>query len=77
MIAIQYAKAMGLRVIGIDINDAQLQSAQSLGADLIVNSRTEPDYVDKIKAKTDGGAHAAVVFSAAKAAYNQAPAILR
>jgi D-arabinose 1-dehydrogenase-like Zn-dependent alcohol dehydrogenase len=77
LIAIQYAKAMGLRVIGIDINDAQLQSAQSLGADLTVNSRTELDYVDKIKVKTNGGAHAAVVFSAAKVAYDHAPAILR
>lgn len=68
---------MSLRVIGVDVNDAQLQSARSLGADMIVNSRTEPDYVEKIKATTNGGAHAAVVFSAAKAAYDHAPAILR
>lgn len=68
---------MHLRVIGIDISDAQLESAKSLGAEHIHNSLTEPDYIEKIKKETNGGAHAAVVFSAAKAAYNNAPKVLR
>lgn len=68
---------MHLRVIGIDVSDTQLESAKSLGADHIYNSLTEPDYVEKIKQETNGGAHAAVVFSAAKAAYNNAPKVLR
>ena len=68
---------MRLSVIAIDVNDAQLESARSLGADLVINSRTESDYIDKIKAVTEGGAHAAVIFSAAKVAYDRAPATLR
>ncbi|KAL4876848.1 chaperonin 10-like protein [Aspergillus karnatakaensis] len=76
-LAIQYAKAMGLKVIGIDISDAQLQSAVELGADATYNSGSDGSYAERIKELTGGGAHAAAVFSASNAAYASAPDVLR
>ncbi|CAI7565800.1 unnamed protein product [Penicillium bialowiezense] len=75
-LAIQYAKALKLRVIGIDISDSQLESAKSLGADLTFNSATNLSYQKEIFAKTNG-AHAAVVLSASNIAYQNAPSVLR
>ena len=78
LFAIQYAKAMGLKTIGIDVNDATLTLAKEAGADLTFNSMSQrATYVDEIKKATSGGAHAAAVFSAAKPAYDGAPAVLR
>jgi propanol-preferring alcohol dehydrogenase len=76
-LGIQYAKAMGLKVIGIDVNDAILGVAKELGADLTFNSLTDKSYVEDLIAATKGGCHAAVVFSAAYAAYDGTPQILR
>lgn len=73
---ISFAKAMGLRVAGIDINDEVLKAATDCGAELVFNSRT-PDFALKLKEETAGGAHAAVVFSAAQAAYDGASQVLR
>ncbi|KAH8754659.1 alcohol dehydrogenase [Hyaloscypha sp. PMI_1271] len=76
-LGIQYAKALGLNVIGIDINDGILDIAKELGADVTFNSLTQKHYVDELKLLTRGGCHAAVVFSAAGAAYAGVPPILR
>src|SRR4029453_164787 len=41
--AVQYARAMGLNVIAVDVSDAKLQLAGKLGASLVVNARdTDP-----------------------------------
>lgn len=40
-LAIQYAKIMGLRVCAIDVDDAKLAHAKRLGADIVVNAKTE------------------------------------
>ncbi len=40
-LAIQYAKAMGLFVCAIDIDDGKLVHAKRLGADLMINARLE------------------------------------
>ncbi|RDW76939.1 hypothetical protein BP6252_04992 [Coleophoma cylindrospora] len=76
-LGIQYAKAKNLKVIAIDVSEAQLENAKALGADLTYNSMTDPDYVQNLKKATNGGAHAAIIFSAAQAAYINAPKILR
>lgn len=55
-LAIQYAKAMGLKVCAVDIDDGKLAHATRLGADLVVNA-AEGDPVAAVKAGTDGGAH--------------------
>jgi propanol-preferring alcohol dehydrogenase len=76
-LATQYAKAMSLNVIAIDINDDTLAICKSQGADYIFNSKTNPSYVEEIKKITNGGCHATAVFSASNAAYASAPSILR
>lgn len=76
-IATQYAKAMGFKVVAIDINDSTLEVCKAQGADAVFNSKTDPDYVQKIKDLTKGGVHAAAVFSNAQIAYTNAPNILR
>ena len=73
---IRLAKAMGFRVVGVDINDEVLQVAKNEGADIVFNSRNA-DFVSEFKTATNGGADAAVVFSAAQAAYDSATKILQ
>ncbi|KAK5209188.1 hypothetical protein LTR99_010731 [Exophiala xenobiotica] len=73
---IRFAKAMGLKVVGIDINDEVLAEAKENGADVTVNSK-QPDFDEHVKNVTRDGADAAVVFSAAQAAYDSATKILR
>ncbi len=71
-LAVQYAKhAFGARVIAVDLNDDKLKLAQEVGAEVIINPSKE-DAAEKIKAVTDGGAHATVVTAVAKAAFNSA-----
>ncbi|MEM6161281.1 alcohol dehydrogenase AdhP [Erwinia sp. P6884] len=75
-LALQYAKnVFNAKVIAVDINDAQLQFATEMGADLVVNSLKE-DAAKVIQEKT-GGAHAAVVTAVAKAAFNSAVDAMR
>jgi propanol-preferring alcohol dehydrogenase len=76
-LASQYAKAMGLKVLGVDINDNTLEVFSKQGADAVFNSRTNPNYVEEIKKLTDGGVHAVAVYSDSSAAYAGAPKILR
>jgi D-arabinose 1-dehydrogenase-like Zn-dependent alcohol dehydrogenase len=73
---IRIAKAMGLKVVGLDINDEVLQAATENGADVTINTRSA-DFDKQAKDATGGGADAAVVFSAAQAAYDSATKILR
>jgi propanol-preferring alcohol dehydrogenase len=40
-LAVQYAKAMGFHVVGVDIDEAKLTLARTLGADLVVNAATQ------------------------------------
>ncbi|KAI0455629.1 hypothetical protein F5B21DRAFT_503188 [Xylaria acuta] len=76
--AVQYAKAMGFKVIGVDISDDSLASATEYGADVVFNSRTQADtYVDEIRKLSTKGVHAAAVFSGANAAFDGAIPLLR
>jgi len=75
-LALQYAKnVFNAKVIAIDVNDKQLALAKEMGADLILNPKT--DNVDEIIQKEVGGAHAAVVTAVAKSAFNSAVASVR
>jgi len=76
-LGIQYAKALGYKVIGIDVIDTQLDEASASGADHVFNSMTDKDYLTKIMKITDGGCHAAVNFTASKPAYDATPKLLR
>jgi D-arabinose 1-dehydrogenase-like Zn-dependent alcohol dehydrogenase len=76
-LACQYSKAMGFKVLGIDVNDATLDVFKKQGGDAIFNSRSNKNYVEELKQLTNGGVHAAAVFSDADAAYASAPSIVR
>lgn len=68
---------MGYKVIGMDISKAQLEAAQAAGADIVINTMEQPEFETKVKKVTDGGCHAAAVFSASNIAYESAPKTLR
>ncbi|ADV22294.1 alcohol dehydrogenase, propanol-preferring [Cryptococcus gattii Ru294] len=72
-LAVQYAKAMGLKVVAIDTGAAKEKLVKSLGADAWVDFKTTKDLVADVKAATGGeGPAAAVVTASHKAGYTQA-----
>jgi propanol-preferring alcohol dehydrogenase len=73
-LAVQIAAQRGSRVVAIDIAPEKLELAMSLGAERIFNASTT-DIRKELRAM--GGAHFALVTSAAKAAYELAFGSLR
>ncbi|OFS27018.1 alcohol dehydrogenase AdhP [Brevibacterium sp. HMSC07C04] len=69
-IAVQYAVAMGLRVVAVDIAEDKLALAQKHGAEIIVNALTE-DPAQAIQDKI-GGAHGVLVTAVHEQAFSQA-----
>ncbi|GAJ38420.1 putative Zn-dependent alcohol dehydrogenasev [Parageobacillus caldoxylosilyticus NBRC 107762] len=69
-IALQYAKAMGLNVVAVDISDEKIDLAKQLGADIAINGLKE-DPVEAIHQKV-GGVHAAISVAVTKKAFEQA-----
>lgn len=69
-LAIQYAKAMGLLVCAVDIDDGKLAHAKRLGADLIFNAKAgDPAFA--LKKKTGGGAHGVLITAPSLIAFKQ------
>jgi propanol-preferring alcohol dehydrogenase len=68
--AVQYAKAMGLNVIAVDVDDAKLELARKLGASLGVNAR-KADPAAFVK-KEAGGAQGVLVTAVSPKAFEQA-----
>jgi propanol-preferring alcohol dehydrogenase len=73
--AVQYAKAMGLNVVAVDIDDKKLALAKQLGASLTVNA-LQTDPVSFLK-KEIGGAHGVLVTAVSIKAFEQAQGMLR
>ncbi len=69
-LAIEYAKAMGLHVCAVDIDDGKLAHATRLGADAVVNALDE-DPVNAVVKVTDGGAHGVLITAPSLSAFNQ------
>jgi propanol-preferring alcohol dehydrogenase len=69
-LAIQYAKAMGLQVCAVDIDDRKLAHATKLGADLVVNAKS-PDAVEAVRKGTSGGAHGVLITAPSLGAFKQ------
>lgn len=67
-VAIQYAKAMGLKVAAIDIAEDKLELARATGADIAVNALAA-DAVEKVLAATGGGAQGVLVTAVSTAAF--------
>jgi len=74
-IAVQYAKAMGLRVAAVDIADDKLALASKHGAEIVVNALNE-DPIAAIQ-KATGGAHGVLVTAVHPAAFGQAIGMTR
>jgi len=74
-IAVQYARAMGLRVAAVDIDDAKLELARRHGAELTVNALTQ-DPAAVVQERT-GGAHGVLVTAVHPKAFGQALGVAR
>ena len=69
-LAVQYAKAMGLRVCAVDIDDGKLAHATRLGAEAVVNAR-QGDPIAAVVAITGGGAHGVLITAPSLPAFKQ------
>ncbi|MCR9086598.1 MAG: alcohol dehydrogenase AdhP [Rhodobacteraceae bacterium] len=71
--AVQYAKAMGLHVIAVDIAEDKLALATKLGADMVLNAR-ETDAVAEVQ--KGGGAEGVLVTAVAPDSFAQGVGML-
>jgi D-arabinose 1-dehydrogenase-like Zn-dependent alcohol dehydrogenase len=74
-VAVQYAIAMGLHVVAVDISEEKLALARKLGAKLTINANTT-DPVATIQ-KEIGGAHGVLVTAVSRSAFAQALGMVR
>lgn len=74
-IAVQYARAMGMRVAAVDVDDAKLALATKHGAEVTVNAATV-DPVAEVQLRT-GGAHGVLVTAVHPQAFAQATGMCR
>jgi propanol-preferring alcohol dehydrogenase len=75
-LAIQYAKAMGLQVCAVDIDDGKLAHAKKLGADLLVNAK-DGDAAAAVAEGTHGGAHGVLITAPSLIAFKQGVGMTR
>jgi propanol-preferring alcohol dehydrogenase len=73
---VQYAKAMGLRVIAMDIGHEKLKFCMEIGADFVV-SALDPDAAAQVVAITNGGSHGVCVFASQASAFQAAITMCR
>ena len=74
-VAVQYAKAMGLHVVAIDISEDKLALARRLGADIALNAAV-PDLAGEVSRRT-GGMHGALITAVSAPAFAQCLSLLR
>ena len=74
--AVQYAKAMGLLVCAVDIDDGKLAHARRLGTDLTINAQNG-DPAAAVKKETGGGAHGVLITAPSLAAFKQGVGMTR
>lgn len=73
--AVQYARAMGLNVAAVDVDQAKLDLAKALGAAVTVDAgKTDPGAFLK---KEIGGAHGVLVTAVSPVAFEQALGMVR
>ncbi|TQB67919.1 hypothetical protein MPDQ_004382 [Monascus purpureus] len=76
-LAIQYARAMGMRVIAIDGGDEKQELCTKLGAEAFIDFQKTKDITAEVMKITTYGVHGVIVTAASKPAYDQAVALLR
>lgn len=74
-VAVQYAKAMGLHVVAIDVSEDKLELARRLGADIALNAAA-PGLAADVFRRT-GGMHGALITAVAAPAFAQCLSLLR
>lgn len=74
---LQYAKAMGMRVIAVDGGEDKGKLCKDLGGEEYIDFTQTKDIAAEVMRITKYGAHGAIVFSAVKASYEVAPSLLR
>jgi propanol-preferring alcohol dehydrogenase len=75
-VAVQYAKAMGLHVIALDVAEEKLALARKLGAELAIDARS-PDVAKQVMQATGGGVHGVLVTAVSPPAFSQALKLVR
>ncbi len=75
-VALQYARAMGLHVVALDVSEDKLALARSLGAEAAIDAGA-PDAARQVTKLTGGGAHGVLVTAVSPAAFTQALRLVR
>src|ERR1700693_709896 len=75
-LAIQYARAMGLKVCAVDIDDEKLAHAKRLRAELVFNDKSG-DPAASLKKETGGGAHGVLITAPSLPAFKQGVGMTR
>ncbi|CEP23286.1 ADH3 [Cyberlindnera jadinii] len=75
-LAVQYANAMGYRVLGIDAGQKE-QFARDMGCEEFVDFQTTPNLVEEIITKTLGGPHGVINVSVSDKAISQSTQFVR
>ena len=70
-LAVQYAKAMGLHVVALDVTQEKLALARSLGAEITIDA-TAAEAAAQVVKQTGGGAHGVLVTAVSPPAFAQA-----
>ncbi|GAA3034392.1 alcohol dehydrogenase AdhP [Kitasatospora sp. NPDC006786] len=73
-LALQYARLFGAETIAVDVTDDKLALARDLGADHVLDARTQ-DVAAEVQAL--GGAHAAIALAVSNASFQAAYGALR
>jgi propanol-preferring alcohol dehydrogenase len=77
-LGIQYAKAMGLYVCAVDVDEGKLAHAKRLGAEVVVNANAKSsDAVAAVRKATGGGAHGVLITAPSLSAFKQGVAMTR
>ena len=75
-LGVHYAKALGLHVCAVDIDDGKLEHAKRLGADAVVNAR-HGDPIAAVVKVTGGGAHGVLITAPSLPAFKQGVGMTR
>ncbi|AGO12387.1 AaceriAER032Wp [[Ashbya] aceris (nom. inval.)] len=76
-LAIQYATAMGYRVLGIDGGEEKEQLFRQLGGEVYIDFRKSKDIVADVIKATNGGAHGVINVSVSEAAIESSTEYVR
>ncbi|GCE97244.1 alcohol dehydrogenase [Zygosaccharomyces mellis] len=76
-LAVQFAKAMGLRVVGIDGGPGKEELFKTLGGEYFIDFQKESDIVGHVIRATNGGAHGVVNVSVSEGAISASTKYVR